>query len=402
MMEQMKIKKRLEVLFITEFLPWPLHSGGRIRSYQILRQVALKHDVTLIAADHDGVESYFTNFVKEVHVVPAKGYSKLFKFLRFLISFFSEKPFMYVYSSYNAEMRKKINEVIRRVRFDIIHIDHLDAAVYLSNCEKRSVYLDEHNYETQLLRSLKDLQKNVFGKFYLTNQIKKIEKFEGNALQCADAIGAVSYNDAQMMAKWVPKEKISVIPNGVDTNFFKIPRIPEPFHLVSVASLDWHPNVDGLIWFLKNVWPVVAGQKKDTFLTIVGRNPPRKLYRYADDRIRIQASVPDVRVYVQNASVFVVPVFAGGGTRLKILEAMAMDIPIVSTSKGAEGIDYTDGVNICIADDADMFIRKIFTLFEKKDLSRSVAASARNLVKNNYSWDAAGLKLETVYQKLKF
>ena len=396
----MNQSNRRKVLFVTEFLPWPLNSGGRIRSYHILRQVALKNDVTLIAEDHDGMKDHFCGMVAKLLIAPSKKRNNLIKALGVLTSLIQKKPYVYVYSSFNKEMAAIIEREVTAEGYDIVHFDHLDATIYIDECGENKLYLDEHNYETQLLRSLKESQKSLFFRFYLDNQIKKIERFEGEVLKKVDAVGVVSEKDGEMIRQYVSPDKINLVPNGVDTDFFRIKKDSEPFHIVSVGSLDWRPNVEGLIWFLQEVWPLIVSKLPEAQLTIVGRNPDRKLYRFADDSVSIAASVPDVREYVKRASLFIVPLFAGGGTRLKVLEAMAMGISIVATSRGAEGIDYTDGVNVCIADDAKTFYEKVIYLLEEKAVAEAIASSARELVTTTYSWDAIGRKLEYVYDKI--
>lgn len=397
----MRSGRKLKVLFITEFLPWPLNSGGRIRSYHILRQVASRHDVTLIAADYDGVEKYFSNMVSKLYVAQGEKH-KLSKWLFLFLSLFNPKPFVHVFSCYNKLILNIINREMRLMDFDIIHLDHLDAAIYLSAFKDKEskVYLDEHNFETHLINSLRNSEKNLFWKIYLKNQMKKIQKFEVDTLNRVDAVGVVSSNDAEMIKKFVKKDKVSIIPNGVDINFFSIDRTPEPYSLIYVGSLDWRPNVEGIIWFLQNVWPRLIKEKPKSHFWIVGRNPQKELYRYIDEQVNIAASVYDVREYVKRAAVFIVPLFSGGGTRLKILEAMAMRIPVVSTSKGAEGIECKNNLHICIADNKDLFLKSIIALFEKERFASGVSRAAYDLVKAKYSWDAIGEQLENVYQRL--
>jgi len=338
--------------------------------------------------------------VSKCLIAPSKKMSALTKAIKIIKSLIQKNPYIYVFSSYNKEMAAIIKKEVGAEKYDIVHFDHLDATIYIHECRENKLYLDEHNYETQLLRSLRESQKSLFIRFYLNNQIKKIESFEAAILKKVDAIGVVSNHDGEMMSKYVPPVKINLIPNGVDTAFFRIEKNPEPLHIISIGSLDWQPNVEGLIWFLKEVWPLVVPELPEAQLTIVGRNPDRKLYRFADDSVSIAASVPDIREYAKRASLFIVPLFAGGGTRLKVLEAMAMGIPIVSTSIGAQGINYTDGVNVCIADDAKMFYEKVIYMLKEKEIAEAIASSARELVTSTYSWDSIGKKLEYVYEKI--
>jgi glycosyltransferase involved in cell wall biosynthesis len=245
-----------------------------------------------------------------------------------------------------------------------------------------------------------DSTDNVVVKEYLKQQYHKLASFETRTLCLSDAVGVVSDYDFDLIAYIIPRKKITVIPNGVDLAYFDIERTPRPRHLVSVGSLDWRPNAEGLIWFLDEVWPQVIQHSPEAILSIVGRNPPDSLLERASKNIVVSGSVPDVREYVTPASVFVVPLFSGGGTRLKVLEAMAMRVPIVSTSLGVMGIQCRDGEHVMISDDAEGFARNIIELLDDQFKAHKLALAGRRLVEDKYSWDSVGEKLNSVYESL--
>jgi len=280
-------------------------------------------------------------------------------------------------------------------------LDHLDAAVYLQNCcPKAAVYLDEHNYETNLLRSTRDHTSKSLLRWYLSLQLLKLARFEQETLRAVDGVGVVSTQDAHMVATAAPHTDQEVIPNGVDTAFFDIPRRPLPYRVVSVGSLDWLPNVDGLLWFLDEVWPSVVEARPDATFHIVGRNPQRALLRRISRSVSVAGSVADIREHAQDAAAFVVPLLAGGGTRLKVLEAMAMRVPIVSTRVGVEGIECVHGQHVLVADAAGDFARQLIALLDRAELRERLAMEGRQLVERRYSWEIIGDALDAFYRRI--
>jgi glycosyltransferase involved in cell wall biosynthesis len=397
-------RRGLRVLFITEFLPWPLNTGGRIRTYHILRQVALRHEVTLVTQQPPGGlegEEQIRALVSRLYTVPLKPRSLIRKTLAAAAFLASARPYVAVYSHYRKALARLISRLTSRESFDIVHLDHLDAAVYLQNCfPKAAVYLDEHNYETSLLRSTRDKTSKSLLRWYLGSQLQKLERFERETLRAVDAVSVVSARDGLMVAAVAPYTYQEVIPNGVDPAFFDIPRQPRPYRVVSVGSLDWLPNVGGLLWFLDEVWPSVAEARPDATFHIVGRNPQRALLRRVSRRVSIAGSVADIREHVRDAAALVVPLLAGGGTRLRVLEAMAMRIPIVATRVGVEGIECTHGQHVLVADAAEDFARQLIALLDRAELRESLTMEGRQLVERRYSWQAIGHGLDAFYRRI--
>jgi glycosyltransferase involved in cell wall biosynthesis len=392
------------VLFITEFLPWPLHTGGRIRTYHILRQVALRHDVTLVTQTLRGEtagEERIRALGVQLYSVPLQPQTLLRKALTAAAFLASARPYVTVYSHYRKPVARLVRQLTQRMSFDLVHLDHLDAGVYLPDCgTKTAVYLDEHNHETSLLRATCVHTTKPLLRRYLQAQLQKLAQFENRLLRTVQGVGVVSTQDAALVTAVAPETALAVIPNGVDLAFFDIPRRPVPARIVTVGSLDWLPNLEGVHWFLDNVWPAVQAVRPEATLHIVGRNPPRALLRRSNQQVMVAGSVPDVREYVAAASAFVVPLFAGGGTRLKVLEAMAMRVPLVSTSTGIEGIECTPDTQALVADTAQDFVRQLLTLLERPALRERLSTAGRALVEQHYSWDAIGAQLDAFYQRL--
>jgi polysaccharide biosynthesis protein PslH len=395
---------RLRVLFITEFLPWPLTSGGRIRTFHILQQLALRHHVTLItqkaAQDSEG-EERLRSMVSQLYAVDLKPRSSIKKTLGVAASVVVNEPYVGAYGHYRKPLARMIKKIAQQQRFDIVHLDHLDAAVYLPDCAPNSaVYLDQHNHETSLLKSTRDNTSKFFLCWYLSSQLPKLARFEKKILNSVDGIGVVSTEDGRIMSAVAPHAAVEIIPNGVDLAFFDVPRQPIPFRILTVGSLDWLPNIEGLIWFLDHVWPRVLENRPQTILEVVGRNPAQTLLKRRDHHVKVIGSVPDVREYLAKASVFVVPLFAGGGTRLKVLEAMSMRTPIVSTHIGIEGIDCMDGKHVLVATDPEDFAYKVVKLLDEPALAVPLLTASRALVEQHYGWNAIGERLDAFYRRI--
>ena len=395
---------QLRILFVTEFLPWPTNTGGRIRTFHLLQQAAYRHEVILVTqASPDDRAGYelIQKIVARLYTVPLKQRSHIIRALDAALSLTRSLPYISVYSHYSRKMSIFIKELTSRERFDVLHLDHLDVSIYTSDIiSPIFTYLDEHNYETSLLKSVCDSTSKPLLHWYLRSQLEKLERFERQTLRSVDAVSVVSMHDAKKVRAAAPGITCEIIPNGVDPAFFDIPRHPRPYRVVAVGSLDWLPNVEGLLWFLDAVWPTVIAARPAATLHIVGRNPQRALLKRASDRITVAGSVEDVREHVQDAAAFVVPLLAGGGTRLRVLEAMAMRIPIVSTRVGVEGIQCTPGQHVLVADTPENFAHQLIALLDDKGTAERLTRAGRQLVEQQYSWQAIGDKLDTFYKQM--
>jgi glycosyltransferase involved in cell wall biosynthesis len=208
---------------------------------------------------------------------------------------------------------------------------------------------------------------------------------------------AVSENDADTMRAEYGVQRVDAVPTGVDLEFFARPEKPDTVaDLVFLGSMDWMPNIDAMEWFVAEVLPLIRKRRSDCTLAIVGRKPVVAIEELArrDARIRVTGTVPDVRPYLWGSAVSIVPLRIGGGTRLKIYEAMAARIPVVSTVVGAEGLDVRDGENIFIADQPDAFAERCLELLEDRSLSCRMACSAWDMIAERYSWEVVSQKFE--------
>jgi glycosyltransferase involved in cell wall biosynthesis len=395
--------RRLRVLFITELLPWPVDMGGRIRTYHVLRQAGRRADVTVVGQVPVGrpeATREIAALARVLHVIPQQPLNPALRAADAVACLLRGRAYLTAYRHHRRALAALIARVTATERFDLVHMDHLDAMVYLPDLARQMpIYLDQHNFETQLLETRRDRARGM-QRMYFAHQARALARFEAAACRAADAVGVVSAVDGELVEEVAPGRPIVEVPNGVDLEYFDIPRRPRPGRVVSIGSLDWGPNVEGLIWFLQHVWPRIVQCAPDATFQIVGRGAPPALRAFEGPKVEITGWVPDVRPYATEASAFVVPLHAGGGTRLKVVEAFAMRLPVVATALGAQGIAWQDGRDIFIADDAEVFAGRVVGLLRDPAGARRMGHAARALAERLYGWETVGDTLERVYRTI--
>lgn len=210
-----------------------------------------------------------------------------------------------------------------------------------------------------------------------------------------------SERDREMLNKDLPDVPKYVIPNGVDVGYFKASDVtPEPFSLVFTGTMAYQPNSAGMLYFLEEIFPTILWEIPEAKVYVVGKNPPQELKNHASDKVVVTGMVDDVRPYVDRSSAVIVPLLAGSGTRLKILEAFSMKKPIVTTTIGCEGIDAVHGESAMIADEPEAFARNVVELLQNTELQRKLSANGYELARSCYDWSIIGNQIEAVYQNL--
>ena len=394
----------MKILFLAPRIPLPADTGGKIRTLNILKQLALHHQVHLVCfsfeyADREHISALEQLGIK-VTLVPMEEPSLLQKVLGVL---FSPIPFS-IFKYYSKQMDDVIKELLKIAKYDAVHIDHLHMAHYHHLFGQTPTFLDEHNVEFKILERCAEVEKSLIKKLLYRNQAEKMKTFEGKMAKTFTGIFACSLDDQLILSKLtVGMVQTHVIPNGVDTEFFNAPiktDLKENF-LVFTGSMDWLPNDDAITYFCERILPLVWQKLPDTKLYVVGKSPSAAVKALAlnDSRVIVTGRVDDVRTYIENAKVFIVPLRIGGGTRLKILEAMAMRKAIVSTSIGAEGIKCRDGINITLADNPESFTQRIVDILGNETFMTQLGQEGRNLVCDQYDWHIVGKTLTAIYTK---
>ena len=371
----------------------PPDTGGKIRSYNILRQLAKHHQVTFFSFcaahendTHGELGRIFQHVIQiPLDLPPARGASELMDYAAHL---FSREP--YNLTKYcRPHVRRKLRALLHQRTYDVILCDFLAAAGAIPwdfPCPK---VLFTHNVETVIWQRHFEVARNLLWKAVSWFEWKRMEGAERRYLQNADHVFTVSQNDHDMFVKFLEPHKLSVIQTGVDTDFFRPSEETEiPNSLVFTGSMDWLPNEDGICYFVNEIFPLILSKVRDATLCVVGRNPSRRLQDLATrvPNIQLTGWVEDVRPYLARRAVCIVPLRIGGGTRLKIYEAMSMAKPVVSTSIGAEGLPVLNGEHLLLADDADSFAERTLQLLGNARQRAKLGQAARCLVERKYSW----------------
>ncbi len=386
----------------------PQDVGGRIRSYKILRELARRHAVTVFTFyaaeandEHLLLQGVFDQLIcLPLHLPPPRGLREALDFARLMVS---SRP--YTVSKYcRPEVADALSKVLARQSYDVIVCDFAIAGGVIPWDYPCPKVLFTHNVEALIWRRHASVARNPLWKAVSWWEYHKMTRFERTCLNKSQRVLTVSETDRAFFSHIIDPAKITVIPTGVDTDYFRpTQETEEPDSLVFTGSMDWMPNEDGILYFVREILPVLRQQLPRARLTVVGRSPSERVRSLAraDQSIRITGRVDDIRPYVNQASVYVVPLRVGSGTRLKIFEAMAMGKAIVSTTLGAEGLPVTHGENILLADSPNDFAKVIVTLMNSPAMRTRLGLAARQLVERNYSWGSVASQFDAALQQVK-
>ncbi|HVX67010.1 MAG TPA: glycosyltransferase [Bryobacteraceae bacterium] len=382
----------MKVLWTNTNFLHPTTKGGQIRTLEILRQLSRRHEIHYVAIEDpahpeaaEQSREYCARAYPFRYRIPRR---RSLAFARQLIgNLFSDMP-LAVSRFYSPALGEFLRELIRRERFDRAVVDHLAPASYFPDLG-RSLFF-QHNVETMIWRRHAEHAADPVRRRFFRIQAERMFEFERRACRAAGRIVAVSAVDADIMRKLFGVERITEIPTGVNVEYFAPPDAAPPVaDLVFVGSMDWLPNIDGMLWFVREVLPVIRQRRPACSLAIAGRMPPPKIQALATQLpgVRVTGTVPDVRPYLWGSAVSIVPLRIGGGTRLKIYEAMAAGVPVVSTTVGAEGLDVHPPADIRIADTAADFAGQCLALLDDAAARAAMARAAREMVEANFSWE---------------
>lgn len=386
----------------------PADTGGKVRSLNILSRLAKRfsihavsfadpvEDVTAISEMKHMFDSYTPVFWYE-----AQKYSTAF-YRELLMSQFGSWPY-FLAKCNRPEFAAAVRSLEARRRFDLLFCDFLHTAAPLLNFSFKPRLVFQHNVEYLLRKRKCDVEKNPLRKWILRSEWTKTRAVESTVCRRFDRVLAVSEDDRDTMCREFGVRNVSVLPTGVDTDYFAPPPVgSQPGRIAFVGSMDWDPNEDGVSWFLRDVYPRIRQAASNASLSVVGRNPSVRLRSLAARHpdIEITGRVADVRSYLSEAEVVIVPLRVGGGTRIKIPEAMAMAKPVVSTTVGAEGLPFRHGRELLIADQPEEFAKSVVTLLHDRAFRHAISASARKVVVENHGWEAVVDAVESNLREL--
>ncbi len=392
----------MNILFISTKSPYPIKDGHSSRTYNVIRQISKTHTIFLLTYFLSREEeTEFPEMRKIAHA--AQGFalkthaSKFHTMLCWLKSLILFKPFTAVKYETPA-MGKAIRATLKNNHIDIIHVDLLPLMCFNSLFKKHPVVLTNHNVESDLVRRKVKHIKNPLLKAVFFLEWIKLRTFEKKHIAGVDCCIAVSEVDKLLLGQLNPRAKLAVIPNGVDIHFFKPVAAPPANTLIYVGGLDWFPNKDAIDYYCGQIYPKLRARLGDVKLKVIGKIP-EGCREY--DSVEYTGYVPDIRPHVAHAHVYIVPLRIGGGTRLKILDALAMGKAVVSTTIGCEGLEVSHGLDILIADTAESFAQAIEELFTNDAKRGELERNARRCAEEKYDWDVLGAALNSIYTHLE-
>jgi glycosyltransferase involved in cell wall biosynthesis len=411
----------MHILFLTQILPYPPTSGPKVKTWHVLRYLSQQgHKITLVSFVR-AEELPYIETVKQVcatvHVVPLRR-SRLKDIGFFLFSLLSRRPFL-VERDDLLEMRSIVNQVVNTEQVDVIHADQLTMTQFgfplkLANEEdkKPALVFDAHNAVWTIMERMKE-NAPFFLRPPLWWETRQIKQYEGMIVSRFHATLAVTEPDRVALLDAVHAydgnhhediQSISVIPIAVDTRQIQpVARERDSLNILTMGTLYYPPNADGIRWFVQDVFPLIRRTMPNVTLTIVGKNPPKDFLRLAEEPqngVIVTGFVEDLDPYFARSALMVIPVRAGGGMRVRILEAFARAMPVVTTTVGLEGIQAQPGQDVLVADTPADFAQSVIKLLQDKMLQDKLSANGRRLVENKYDWQVVLADLGNTYERL--
>ncbi len=397
----------MKILWVKANKILPVHSGGDLRSFNILRQLAMQHEVVFFSY-YDGPEDaeYEKKLQQQlpgaVCVSIGRGHATtMARALDYAWRLPNAAP--YAVSRFaSAKVRERLGKCLSEQLPDVAVCDFLDAAINFPDQMPVPSVLFQHNVESEIWRRHATNGSGGVKKLMYRMEFSKMLRYERAAMERFDHVIAVSEHDKKLMSAWTRPERITVVPTGVDTGQFcagKNTAAEEPL-VIFVGAMDWEPNVDAVKYFCAEIWPLVLAQVPEARFRIVGRNPDRRVKSLQGPSVEITGRVPSVVEHLREAAVVVVPLRIGGGTRIKIYEAMATAKAVVSTTVGAEGLDVHHGEDIVLSDNPAEFAQSVVGLMQDAGgRNRMGQAAAQQAAK--YGWPLIGAKFAEILQSLK-
>lgn len=395
----------MKILVLDEEFPYPTNTGKRTRSFNLYRRLAAWFNIRYIGygvEDSVSVEALRLVGIEPI-VVPARIPPKqgLAFYLRLLTNLLSPLPYI-VTSHHSPVYQDVVLNNLTEFRPNLVLCEWTPYVINVKDLTSVKKLVSTHNVEADIWQRYYENESNWLRRSYIGEQWRKVKNFERVALEWVDGALAVSELDRNHLLQHHPNLPITVVPNGVDLDYFRpMPQPEQRQHVVFTGSMDWRPNQDAARYFVNEILPLLHQTRPELECTFVGRSPPEDIQALAAvPGVHITGTVDDVRPYVEHAAVYVVPLRIGGGSRLKILEALAMGRAVVSTTVGAEGLDTVPGRHIVLADDPHTFAESVLQLLDDPKRCLDLAIEGRCLVEQCYGWDALADKFASFIHRI--
>lgn len=400
----------MRVLWVGHNLAYPPVRGVLQRNYNLLREAAKESEVHVLVFDQPptrppGVSAEdcaeaLRKFCAHVEWVPlASGVFRSPYWLG-LRGLFSRKAYDLNWLASHS-MAERLQRTLNRVKFHAVHFDTLGLAPYGRLVKGAGTVLNHHNIESSMMEHRAANETRHVPRLYWRWEAKKLLLAEREYCPRFSANLVVSTEDGELLASRVPGVQAKVVANGVDTEYFTPRADPGGNTLLFCGGLDWYPNGEAMAHFFDKIWPRLTSVLPAVRVVVVGRKPPKWLTQLgeSDRRIHVTGFVDDVRPYFREATAYICPIRVGGGTRLKILDALAMGMPLVGTTFACSGISVQDEKHVLLADTPEAFVNQILRVLADPALRANLATQGRDLVCQNYSWPVVGKSLVLAYRE---
>jgi len=399
----------MRILFLAHLFPLPLDSGGKIKSYHTLKALASRHEVRAIAFVRSDEEASLIPELKSICAgvdVVRLDRGTLRQLSDLGGSLVAGKSFI-IGRDFRAEMLDAVRRAAEEYRPDVVHIDHLQMAQHVDFSGPYRVVLDNHNVESMIVKRMAETADHGLMRLYAGLEWPKLRSYEIETCRRCDYVLTVSEEDKATLLEMLNQPQhdavanVECVPIGVDVDHFRpIERVPGSLNMLSIGTMYWPPNVDSMLYFSREIMPLVRQQIPDCRLTIAGQRPVESIQALGrEPGVTVTGYVEDERDVASDCGVFIVPLRSGSGVRVKILNALAMGLPVVSTSVGAEGLDVRSGEHLLIADGAAGFAQAVVRVLRDSELADRLGRSGRELVCEKYSWNRVGERLLGLYDK---
>jgi glycosyltransferase involved in cell wall biosynthesis len=405
----------MRILFLTQVFPYPLDAGPKTRAYYVLRYLAQRHEVTLVSfvreTDTPAALDHVRQYCSAVHTVPIiRSTARNVAFLA--ESLVANTPFV-ITRDRSAAMRTLLGSLAGEGRrFDAVHGDQLWMAPYQQQVYSAAAkaggplplrVLDQHNAVYMIFNRLADGERNPLKRQIARLEAKKVARYEADVCARFERVVWVTREDydAVAAAGGAPTVNSGIIPICIDTA--KQPPLTRRSgrrRVTFLGGLHYPPNAQGVVWFARNIFPKVLAEAPDAILTVIGKQPPPELLdgTIPPANLEVTGYIDEPQPYLEETRAFIVPLLAGGGMRVKILDAWRWGLPIVSTTIGAEGIATTPGEDILVADEPADFSRQVVALLQNASLNDTIAAGGRRSAEQRYEWSHVYKAWDAVYQ----
>ncbi len=386
----------MKVVVVSPRFPYPLEKGDKLRLYHQLKLLSEKCEIILISLTEFDIGNEHlktvSDFASKIHVFKLDRFGII---TRLLLGVFSTKPFQVLYF-FDKKIKKKVEKIIQEEKPDVIYNQLIRTAEYTKTINSFKVldYMDSFSTGMKKRQLNSSFPLNILWKM----EYQRLKNYESYIFNYFDRHSIISNQDRLAFKKSI-NYRIKIIPNGVDVEFFKIFNSPKKYDLVFVGNMGYYPNVTAAIFLVEKILPIVKQKYPSIKILLAGARPDKKVLALESENVKISGWIEDIRTAYDESKIFIAPIFAGIGQQNKILEAMSMQMPVITSSTVNAAIGGNNGKNLLLADTPEEFAKQIFNLLEDTDFSDSLGQAGRKFVENKYSWQYQFKKLFKLFKK---